>query len=195
MQKKCSKCNKHKLVNNFYKNRSKPDGYATECKVCQAIMQRDYIKRNREFINKRQRAYYHNPKNRIKINGYRRIGITRKKKNNPLFKFSQNIRCLISQTFRNSKFKKTTSSEKILGCNIKTFRKYIEAKFEPWMSWKKYGRYNGKRNFGFDLDHIVPIAVAKTKKDIIKLNHYTNFQPLCSYVNRHIKRDLVDFKI
>ena len=28
------------------------------------------------------------------------------------------------------------------------------------------------------------------KADLIKLNHYTNLQPLCSYINRHIKRNL-----
>ena len=29
---------------------------------------------------------------------------------------------------------------------------------------------------------------AKTKEDVIKLNHYTNLQPLCSYFNRDIKK-------
>lgn len=28
------------------------------------------------------------------------------------------------------------------------------------------------------LDHIIPLASANTEEDIIKLNHYTNFQPL-----------------
>jgi hypothetical protein len=36
-------------------------------------------------------------------------------------------------------------------------------------------------NKSWDIDHIIPISSAKTKEDIIRLNHYTNLQPLCSY--------------
>jgi hypothetical protein len=39
-----------------------------------------------------------------------------------------------------------------------------------------------------DIDHIVPVSSGKTKDEIIKLNHYTNLQPLCSKINRDIKR-------
>jgi hypothetical protein len=28
------------------------------------------------------------------------------------------------------------------------------------------------------LDHIIPLATATTEEDVIRLNHYTNFQPL-----------------
>lgn len=59
------------------------------------------------------------------------------------------------------------------------------------MNWENHGKYNGALNFGWDLDHIIPLATAKCTDDIIKLNHYTNFQPLCSKVNRDIKRDKV----
>ena len=30
------------------------------------------------------------------------------------------------------------------------------------------------------------------EEDIIKLNHYTNIQPLCSYINRYVKRDKIE---
>lgn len=33
------------------------------------------------------------------------------------------------------------------------------------------------------LDHIIPLASAINEEDIIKLNHYTNFQPLWSKEN------------
>ena len=36
-------------------------------------------------------------------------------------------------------------------------------------------------NYGFDgwhIDHIVPLATAKTEEQVAKLNHYTNIQPL-----------------
>jgi hypothetical protein len=66
---------------------------------------------------------------------------------------------------------------------------YIESKFESWMNWDNRGKFNGELNYGWDLDHIVPISSAVTEEDIIKLNHYTNFQPLCSYINRVIKKN------
>ena len=68
------------------------------------------------------------------------------------------------------------------------FKLYIESKFEPWMTWENQGKYeSGKLNYGWDLDHIVPLDSADTEEEILKLNHYTNIQPLCSYTNRNIK--------
>lgn len=61
------------------------------------------------------------------------------------------------------------------------------------MDFNNYGLYNGEFNYGWDLDHIIPISSAKTEDDLIKLNHYTNFQPLCSKINREIKRNLLEY--
>lgn len=68
----------------------------------------------------------------------------------------------------------------------------MESKFEPWMNWNNYGLYNGELNYGWDIDHIVPISSANTEEEIIKLNHYTNLQPLCSKTNRYIKKDYIN---
>jgi cytidylate kinase len=55
---------------------------------------------------------------------------------------------------------------------------------------KNRGKYNGTFNFGWDIDHMIPVSTAKTEEDVIRLNHYTNLQPLCSKINRDIKRNL-----
>ena len=57
------------------------------------------------------------------------------------------------------------------------------------MTWDNKGMYNGELNYGWDIDHIIPISSAKTEDDLYILNHYTNLQPLCSKVNRDIKKD------
>ena len=36
----------------------------------------------------------------------------------------------------------------------------------------------------WEIDHIIPLKTAKTKNDIIRLNHYTNLQPLWMEENR-----------
>jgi len=91
-------------------------------------------------------------------------------------------------------YKKLTKTEIILGCIFEEFKQYLESKFEPWMTWENQGLYNGKLNYGWDIDHIIPISSAKTEEDVIKLNHFTNLQPLCSKINRDIKRNIQDFK-
>lgn len=58
------------------------------------------------------------------------------------------------------------------------------------MGFQFFPRFNER----WDLDHIVPKSTAKTIEDVIKLNHYTNFQPLCSHINRDIKKNRLDYK-
>ena len=57
------------------------------------------------------------------------------------------------------------------------------------MTWENYGRYNGEFGYGWDIDHIVPISSIKNELDILELNNYKNLQPLCSKINRDIKRN------
>jgi len=59
------------------------------------------------------------------------------------------------------------------------------------MNCDNYVKYNGEFYYGWDIDHIMPISSAKTENDIIRLNHYSNMQPLCSKINRDIKRDKI----
>lgn len=111
-------------------------------------------------------------------------------KNNPLEDLKYAIRASITQSINRIGYKKNSRSYEILGCAYEDFKVYIESKFEPWMNWDNRGLYNGELNYGWDLDHIIPVSLAKSEEDIIKLNHYTNFQPLCSKINRDIKRGL-----
>lgn len=89
------------------------------------------------------------------------------------------------------KYKK--ANYEILGCTFEEFKFHLESKFETWMTWENRGLYNGEFNHGWDIDHIIPGSTAKNEEDLIKLNHYANLQPLCSKINRDIKRDNVAF--
>jgi hypothetical protein len=84
---------------------------------------------------------------------------------------------------------KKSKTFEILGCTIEEFKLHLESKFESWMNWVNYGKYNGEYGYGWDIDHIIPLSSAKTEEEILKLSYYSNLQPLCSKINRDEKRD------
>jgi hypothetical protein len=131
-----------------------------------------YKSDNRDMINSRAINYYHN---RIK--------------KDEVYHLSYRIRSLVSISIKKRGYSKKSKTNEILGCSFEEFKTYLESKFEDWMTWDNKGLYNGELNYGWDIDHIIPISSAETEEDVIKLNHYTNLQPLCSFVNRVIKRD------
>ena len=100
---------------------------------------------------------------------------------------------LIYRIIKRKKLTKTELTKNIIGCSYDEFILHLENQFEPWMNWENYGLYNGELNFGWDIDHIIPQSSGNTEEEIIKLNHYTNLKPLCSKINRDIKRNKVDF--
>jgi len=87
-----------------------------------------------------------------------------------LVRFRNNIRKTIYSRIKNKKFEKKCSTLEILGCDWETLKKYFEAKFQEGMTWDNIGKWH--------IDHIVPLAIAKTEEEVIRLNHYTNLQPL-----------------
>lgn len=112
-----------------------------------------------------------------------------RKLKDPLFALTSTIRVSISNSLKRNGYSKKTKTFEILGCTFEEFKIYLESKFDSWMTWENRGLYNGELNYGWDIDHILPSSLAKTEEDVIKLNHYTNLQPLCSKINRDIKRD------
>jgi len=148
---------------------------------------KEYQKRYRDTNKEKKKEYQiaYRIKNRNRRNEY----LSKRKKEDVLFNITCNIRISINNSFRRLGFSKNSKTEKILGCSFENLKEYLESKFEPWMTWENKGLYNGELNYGWDIDHIIPLSSANTEEDIIKLNHYTNLQPLCSKINRDIKSD------
>ena len=100
---------------------------------------------------------------------------------------------MILKSLKKINHKKKSKSLSTLGCSYEDFKSYIESKFETWMCWDNHGLYNGQLNYGWDLDHIIPLSSAGSEEELIKLSHYSNIQPLCSKINRDVKKNLLDW--
>ena len=146
-----------------------------------------YRSNNKEKIKEKQKKWY--LENREKIILKQNDNYKNRLINDPLFKLRRAIKNNIYHAIKKSGLTKKSKTQEILGCKINCFKTYLESKFEPWMNWDNYGKYNGELNYGWDLDHITPISSAKTEEDVIRLNHYSNLRPLCSYTNRCVKKD------
>lgn len=152
-----------------------------------------YSINNKENISKYQKDYYIN--NKEILNVYKKEWFREKYKSDDIFRLRNNISSLIRQSIKKNGFIKKSKSLDILGCNIEEFKIYLENKFEDWMSWDNYGRYDGNPKYGWDIDHIIPLSSSITEEDVISLNHYTNLQPLCGYINRNIKKDKLYYEM
>jgi hypothetical protein len=175
----CTKCKVEKSLDCFTKANDKKYGLYSSCKDCQkkyyqANKQRlsDYTKEWRIKNKEYSKEYYQKNKEKILLyeRVYRKEYYKKRKSIDPLFKLSGNIRALISTSIKKRGYNKDSKTNNILGCTFEEFKLYLEKMFVNGMSWENYGEWH--------LDHIYPISLAKSEEEIIKLNHYTNFQPL-----------------
>lgn len=208
----CAKCKDFLDVSEFYLDRNNCfSSYCIPCsnKSCREnynaeeakIYNKKYREKNKEYLNLKTKEW--NERNKERISENKRLyyienktDISEKKaqrtkiryKTEPVFRMKENYRRRLQRLF-SGEYKKSKKTEEILGCNVNFFKQHIESQFESWMSWDNYGKYDGNYKTGWDLDHIIPISWATTEEDIHFLNHWSNFQPLCSKVNRDEKRN------
>jgi hypothetical protein len=126
---------------------------------------------------------------------YKRKYEKKRKDEDPVFKLSCYLRRTISDTLREKKFNKKSKTTEILGYTFYEFKIYLESLWEDWMNWDNYGNPKDgilEPNKTWDIDHIIPSSSATTEEELLKLNHFSNLQPLCSYTNRVIKRNFID---
>lgn len=128
-----------------------------------------YRERNKDKISKRGKLY--KEKNKVAIAKRRSIQ-EKEKKLNPVYKLSTTIRSLIRDSFIRNGLRKSGKTENILGCSIEFFIEYILSKCPEGITISDFGK------FGYHIDHRIPISIAKTEEEVIKLCHYTNLQPL-----------------
>jgi hypothetical protein len=175
------------------------------------LIRKEYLETNFEVIKQKKKDWNNSNKDKVKVTNenYRNLNIDSAKKyriinskilkekrkeykkikfSDPIFKLKHNIGVIIRNSLKNNNYTKKSRSYEILGCSFEEFKTHLESKFEAWMTWDNHGKYNGTEGFGWDIDHIIPLSSGTTEEEIIKLNNYTNLQPLCSKINRYVKR-------
>jgi hypothetical protein len=92
--------------------------------------------------------------------------------------FSGYLKYIVSANVKHAlKTDKIHKSIEYLGCDIETYKKYLEEQFEEGMTWDNHGPV-------WHIDHIIPIAYeTPTIEEVIKRLHYTNTQPLLAFEN------------
>lgn len=150
-----------------------------------------YQEKNKDKRRVYDKLYYSQNKEKKKKSVKEYI---RKKRNTDLlFKMTCNISRNIRLNLKKRGYTKNTKTTKILGCTFGELRNHLESKFDYWMNWDNHGLYNGELNYGWDYDHIIPLSSAKNEEELVKLFHYTNLQPLCSKINRDVKKNNVEY--
>lgn len=181
-KKKCSKCNRTKILAAFSKDKTRKDGVQATCKTCVkqyrqenaekiAEYYKQYHQENAEKLAKYSKQY--SQENAEKLAEYKKQYTRTRLKTDPLFKLVCNVRSLIRGSFKRNKtknFKKQTKTEQLLGCTIEQFQEHLAKQFKKGMSLDNHGEWH--------IDHIIPLASASTQAEIEALCHYTNLQPL-----------------
>lgn len=171
--------NKVSLYNKNYKEENKEilvvynKKYYQENRESRLNYSKQYHKSNKEVLNEKCRIYSEKSASKL----LRNARLKKRKQTDVIFKLRHDIGRTIADSFKKINIKKSGRAETILGCSILEFQQYIEKQFEPWMNWKNHGQYN-KNKETWQLDHILPISLAKTEEEVIKLSYYKNFRPL-----------------
>jgi hypothetical protein len=177
-QKKCSRCNKIKTLDCFYKHPTGKFGTYSHCIVCHKEKRDNYYINNKEDIIKNVSEYRKNNLVivRTRVNNYYK----NRRKTDLNYKLVESLRCRINTGLKRylNQGKFNTSLE-LLGCNINTWITHLESQFKSDMTWNNWGDK-------WQIDHIIPISLFDlTKKDQQqKAFHYKNTQPLYTIENQ-----------
>jgi len=153
-----------------------------------SLYNKTYRKKNKEKINKKKRQHYQTNKSSIAVcqKSYRRNNKNRinainakskkknkeknnaklreKRKSNPLYKLTENVRTLIKNSIRQNGGKSGEQScLKYLDYTSIQLMEHLENLFEPWMNWNNHGKYDPKiwddndvSTWAWQIDHIKP---------------------------------------
>jgi len=153
----------------YYKNnKERRNAHSKEYRENNKERIKEYFKEYRENNKERIKEYFkeYRKNNKKRTNEY----IRERRKVDPLFKMSCNLRNRTSKAFKRKGYSKNTKTQEMLGVDWEVCKAHIERQFKKGMKWSNQGEWH--------IDHIIPLASAKTEEGLKKLCHYSNLQPL-----------------
>jgi hypothetical protein len=133
-----------------------------ECEGCNLGASIKMIKETRSFLLKRER-YRRNEKN-----------------SNSIIKIRKSLRKRLGKLLKHSletpKYHK--GKNQLIGCSSLELKDHLEKQWQPGMTWKNWGKQ-------WHVDHIKPCSLFDVgdPNDLLKINHFTNLQPLWAIDN------------
>jgi hypothetical protein len=143
-EKQCRSCKQIKLAIEFH---------GKKCKSCKNIHQKS------EHAKELARLNYQKNKNRICAR--KRKEYAQYIEKNPYIKIRKSISSAIYRALIENKGSKNGKSIfDFLPYSVKELQKYLESKWESWMNWENYGKFDiNKRTW--QIDHIIPQSILK----------------------------------
>lgn len=183
------KYNTNYRAKNNDKIKIKTAEYSLKTKDKKSEYDKTNYQKNKEKIKARNKKYADNnpaktkernrkyaDKFKDKINTSRRNYDKTKRKEDVLFKLRGLLRCRIYHAFKVRKWTKGGHSQELLGATYIEVREHLQSLFQPGMNWKNHGEW--------EIDHLQPLAFGRNEKELIRLCHYKNLQPLWKDENR-----------
>lgn len=93
-----------------------------------------------------------------------------------LFVLICRMRARIRMALKATGWKKNSRTFQMLGCTPDQLRAHIESQFKDGMSWDRLREIH--------IDHKKPVCSARTKRELFRLFHFTNLQPLWAKDNQ-----------
>lgn len=187
----CKQCKTDKDLSLYHKDITKFDGFHTYCKSCRMFIRKLHYLNNKEKTKKQCKKWRLNNRDKENINAknwrknnpdlHKKILIRyrQKRKQNSQYRLIDSLRQRLRISLKVKRWNKNNSLKTYLGCNREFLINYLESKFTEGMTWDNYGLGQNKWN----IDHIYPLSLAKTKDELYKLQHYSNLQPLWHELN------------
>ncbi|HHX69026.1 MAG TPA: hypothetical protein GX708_13380 [Gallicola sp.] len=160
----CNKCGQEKLLSEF-EYRNDKNSYRNECKNCRNKKRRENYNKNKEMINEKRREIY--SLNKDEINLKRRNSI----ESDPIKKLKKQVTNTIYKSYSRKGIKRTKSINEILGHDLDT---EIEKLLKQY-KYKYKKDYDGSEEL--QVDHIMPIWMAKTSEELDNANRALQLLP------------------
>lgn len=121
--------------------------------------------------------------NKEKWNTIRNRYRNKKRAIDAIYLLKDRVRNLTTQAFRVNGYSKKSRTHELLGCDWGFLKKYIEQRFKDGMTWENRKEWH--------IDHIIPLSSSNSEKELNKLFHYTNLQPLWAVENLQKKNKMM----